>query len=352
MDDHGRSALSWAAMNGERGSVQMLLMYPEVDINLQDHDGKTPLWHAAERGHLDVMKCLLNTGADAALRDWKGWTMSRKLAATNNYKALLGLLACQSKAVEYFSSLQEAVRAMHYDSAELLMRAGATFWKAGEESVLETAVRNGSFTIIRVMIKTEHSRGGAANNSEYTGRAILMMRDAFLGAIAMANSVILNDQRLGICRDLGTYLSLLRSLLSEYPVYLAPVINERPDYGRLSGLSGSHFRALHIAVIAGDAELVQAIIRTGKAEINPWSFKGSTPLHLAAQGGHTAVADLLMQTGKADIGLKTAEFGKGQMGIRSERTARDIAKSRGHNNIVRAIDDYSKTVKRKTRQPE
>ena len=35
--------------------------------------GKTPLYNAAYRGHLDVVRALLNAGADKTIANNKGW---------------------------------------------------------------------------------------------------------------------------------------------------------------------------------------------------------------------------------------------------------------------------------------
>jgi ankyrin repeat protein len=43
-----------------------------ADINLRDEGGQTPLFVASQRGHCDVLKCLLSSGADINLRDEVG----------------------------------------------------------------------------------------------------------------------------------------------------------------------------------------------------------------------------------------------------------------------------------------
>lgn len=51
--------------------------------------------------------------------------------------------------------------------------------------------------------------------------------------------------------------------------------------------------ALHAAAEAGDVELVQLILATGRADLNPTAARDCAPLHLAVQYNHAVVAQLI-----------------------------------------------------------
>lgn len=67
-DEHGRTALSWAAANGHKAVVQVLLDTSKIGIASRDKTGRTPLQWAAERGHGDVVQLLLEKGAKPECR--------------------------------------------------------------------------------------------------------------------------------------------------------------------------------------------------------------------------------------------------------------------------------------------
>ncbi|MEO5368247.1 MAG: ankyrin repeat domain-containing protein [Magnetococcus sp. WYHC-3] len=66
-----------------------LLETPEVDqIDLQ---GRTPLMWAAEQGHFQLVKKLLESGSDIQATDWWGQT-ALSLALANNHREIVDLI--------------------------------------------------------------------------------------------------------------------------------------------------------------------------------------------------------------------------------------------------------------------
>lgn len=66
------------------------------------------------------------------------------------------------------------------------------------------------------------------------------------------------------------------------------------------------FSPLHFFAGAGNAELLQMILRMSTADLNEQDGWGSTPLIIALKGGHTEAFRLLVMAG-ADIGRKTRD---------------------------------------------
>ena len=96
-DSRGRTPLFLAAMMGEVDVVKLLLARDDVDINVQTEPpySLTSLCMAAKVNHLEILRILLQNGADVNLRSWHG------------------------------TALNSAVRRSDATSAELLLDAGA-----------------------------------------------------------------------------------------------------------------------------------------------------------------------------------------------------------------------------------
>ncbi len=61
-DNHGFTALIWAAKGGHTEAVQALLD-KGADVNARDNTGKTALMIAASRGHKEIVQLLKEAGA-------------------------------------------------------------------------------------------------------------------------------------------------------------------------------------------------------------------------------------------------------------------------------------------------
>jgi ankyrin repeat protein len=71
-------------------------------------------------------------------------------------------------------------------------------------------------------------------------------------------------------------------------------------------LMNSQYRRppLSWAAEGGHEAVVELLLRTGEADVNPKDMDGRSPLSWAAEEGHEAVVELLLRTGEADVDLK------------------------------------------------
>ncbi len=74
-DEQGISALHYAAELGNLPALKSILSGKKIDVNkLTLQSGSTALMQAAMRGHLDVVECLIEAGADARITSRTGYS--------------------------------------------------------------------------------------------------------------------------------------------------------------------------------------------------------------------------------------------------------------------------------------
>ncbi len=124
----GQTPLWWAANHGHIPLAQKLLENG-AEINASDHHGSIPLTTAASSGHLEMVRFLVEAGADIHARIYDG-RKAFNLAVTNGHKRVAEyLLSVGSDPNEAgssgYSPLMLAVENNFYDLAKLLIRQGA-----------------------------------------------------------------------------------------------------------------------------------------------------------------------------------------------------------------------------------
>lgn len=84
-DGRGRTPLFLAAMTGEVDVVTLLIARDDVNINAQTDClySLTPLFVAAEGSHHQIMRILLQGGADVNIRSWRGTALNCAVSSCN-----------------------------------------------------------------------------------------------------------------------------------------------------------------------------------------------------------------------------------------------------------------------------
>ncbi|RYP39319.1 hypothetical protein DL768_010725 [Monosporascus sp. mg162] len=126
----GQTPLSWAAEEGHREIVQLLLD-KGAEIDAKDNDGRTPLWWAARNGHKEIVLLLLEKGAEI---DAKGNISRTPLswAAGKGHKEIVQLLLdkgaeIDSKNINGWTPLSWAAANGHKEIVQLLLDKGARY---------------------------------------------------------------------------------------------------------------------------------------------------------------------------------------------------------------------------------
>lgn len=243
--DHlGRSALHWAAAIGREDSAKQLTMHLGTNRLLKDQDGRTPLHEAAVKGHLGIVglllqheeiRCSVNTG-DNFNRTALHW------AAENGNESTVQIL------------LEKGVEVSREDSCR--------------NTALHRAIRNGHLEVAMVLVEK--------------------------GAKAQAAMFHLATE--GNHRVVGELLFFMTSFENEDK----PTI---PEHREIQGLFDAT-EPLHWVAERGHAALVKQLLATGKVHVDLKDKFGRTLLSKAAENGYTAIVQQLLETGKIDVDLK------------------------------------------------
>ncbi len=124
----GQTPLWWAANHGHIPLAQKLLD-KGADVNTPDHHGGTPLTTSASSGHLDMVRFLVESGADVHAQIYDG-RKAFNLAVTNGHKQVAEYLLSvgndpNERGSSGYSPLMIAAENNFYDLARALIKQGA-----------------------------------------------------------------------------------------------------------------------------------------------------------------------------------------------------------------------------------
>ncbi len=258
-DDIGLTTLHLASEHGYQEIVKMLLE-KGANVNLSTNTGATPLLVASENGHTEVIEALIQRGADVNKANINGATPL--LVASKNG---------------------------HTEAIEALIQRGADVNKANinGETPLLVASKNGHTEAIKALIQ----RGADVNKAN------------------------INDAT-----------PLLMATHNGHTEAIKALIQRGADVNK-AHINGA--TPLLVASKMGHTEAIEALIQRG-ADVNKANIYGATPLYIASQKGHKEIVELLLKKG-ATVDLVDSE------GV----TALHLASENGHVDIARILEFFS-----------
>lgn len=271
-----------ASYRGHRDVLKLLLDHG-ADIDARDiSSGRTPLQIASIHGHLDAVRFLLDEGADINLQchgeamicsqlgdkmeSFKDYEDALQCAAAAAQEQVAQLLVARGADVNAITSggksaLYAAAEMGNPNIVRLLIDNGARVGsRPGAKGVLQAAASKGHREIVQLLI----ARGADVNGLSHDGRSALY---------AAAESAELDTVKFLI--DNGAD------------------IHSRPTRA---------LSALHSAARMGHARTVQLLLDSGM-DVDGHSDDGTTALHVAAAEGMQGVIRVLVDNG-ADVNRK------------------------------------------------
>lgn len=329
-----------------RRGLNKLSIIEEDDVFAKDNAGQTNLHRACQDGRLDMVKALINGGADVNIQDNAGLTPLHEAVSAHNYEIVKYLLEAganpnigESENVD--TPLHDACSLGYHDIVTILIDYGADPDKTNVNNTTpkDTAKSNISENLLRLVsqiklpnrcivqqnidarveeesrrfssgqtgnilprkVSVNNSKRSTRNTGKYYDRSRHdRIRNTGARGITSSNEVL----RLDLTVDSRTGRSRLHHYTklghAEAVVGLlemnAPVGVTDKDRGRTP---------LHEAAIEGYHDIVGFLLAY-KADINAQDKYGNTPLHYAAFYGHSDVVKLLLQH-KCTLNIKNNE---------------------------------------------
>lgn len=255
-----------AAARGGNPDVVKLLLDKGADVNAKTAKGYTALMAAAKEGKPDVVKLLLERGADPAAQTTKGYTALMAAGKGGNpetEKLLLDRgLDIHAKTRKGDTALRKAVKKGNREAAEFLLERGADPLKTHEGRTL--------------LMDAANPDGG----------------DPALAKLLIEKGVDVN------AKAHDGWTALLLAAMYGHREMVMVLIENGADVNQRKRLHLGPFTVLQWAVAAGDAELVRILLEHG-ADANiqdPWIAVPSL-LSVAEEKGDKEIIRLLKAHG-------------------------------------------------------
>eukprot|EP00094_Tigriopus_californicus_P009181 TCALIF_08851-PA protein Name:"Similar to Ankrd17 Ankyrin repeat domain-containing protein 17 (Mus musculus)" AED:0.38 eAED:0.38 QI:0/0.53/0.37/0.75/1/1/16/0/2553 len=302
--EEGESLLSLACSAGYFELAQVLIA---MRANIEDRGMKgdcTPLMEAASAGHLDIVKLLINHGANVNAQSQSGNTPLMHACAGGHEAVVKALLDAGANVEDHnengHTPLMEAASAGHVKVARILLSFGAginTHSNEFKESALTLACYKGHLEMVRFLLDA-----GADQEHKTDEMHTALMEASMDGHVEVAKLLLDHGAQVNMPAD--SFESPLTLAACGGHVDLAMLLLERGanieevnDEGYTPLMEAS--REGHEEMVAlllsqeGHLDLVRYLLKMG-AFVNAVTTTGDTALTYACENGHTDVAELLL----------------------------------------------------------
>jgi len=289
--EQANNCLLQACKNGQADVVEFLLHFNTSEThdnttysNIKDSTNKTPLMFASEKGHLNIVKLLLDYNANLELKDNDSLT-ALLYAVKNNHLEIITFLVNIGATI----NLQDAslVELATEESLKLLS-AEKTPFKIDYNLFLESAVTHNWISVLKVLIDNDHHK---TNTNIFK--------------IAIKNNSV---EIVSLLIEHG-YKPSNTDLIIAIHIYNFEIIELVLNTDiNLENYDKHGFTALMYAIIIHsiakepNVDIIKLLIDKG-SNVNHRCFSGFTPLLIALDNNNLYASQLLLQNG-ADMTIK------------------------------------------------
>ena len=282
------------AQKGDLKAVQILIEQNPELVNAKDEDGRTPLHWACRGVHLDVVKFLVENGADVNAEDNNQTTPLHSLAYRGHTEGIKVLLdkGADVNVQDYskHTPLHYAAISDSYEAAALLLSKGASLEVKndyGRTPLLLCARERGGPKTTKVLLEA-----GANVNAKDK------YDDTPLGLAAWRGKKEVIDHLLDAGAEVpaeGDQAEFLFSEAAEHGLtrlfQTVVKVGGDPTFKLSSGGT-----LVHAAAAGGAVDILESLSSKG-VDINLKDQYGWTPLHYAARDGRTKAVEWLLNEG-------------------------------------------------------
>ena len=332
-DINGSTPLFMAAQNGHL-EVLKLLIEQEASIDQIDTDRWTPLLVAVANGHLEVVKLLIEKGASIHQIRTDGWT-PLLLAAQNGHLEVAKLLIEKEASIdqidtEGWTPLLVAVENGHLEVAKLLIEKGASIihqidgWTPLLVALQNGYLQNGYLEVAKLLIKKGVRPKHSADEEQLVNKLIecLNRNNDLTLLLAFCEDQLYSDDRKREIEESLRKLPLFVAVFKKYKTVIKHLIKIED----VNQVTSDGRTALFIAAENGDTDIVECLLTSKKIDMNKAVSKDKrSPLFIATYHGHLDVVRCLLNKQGINIDQKTTK-GETPLMVALENGYLEIAK--------------------------
>ena len=301
-DNLGMNCLHIAAKNGNFSLCKTLIDEYKFNVDMADNEGRTALHHSAINGSYDFFRYFVDMGADINLKDNLGLNfvlMAAQEGHVNLCKSLIekhnvNFRVADSKG---WTAIHYSAKSGSYELVKYFVDRGANIYLGTNCSMncLHIAAQNGHLNLCKKLISFHHLDVNLADKDGWTALHHSARNDSY--------------ELVNFFRDMGTYikckdnsgLNCLHISAQNGHLKLCKKLIEKHNFDvDLPDYDG--WTALHHSAKSGSYELVRYFVNMG-SDIECKNNLGWNSLHIAARYGHFNLCKKLLNEYEFDVQL-------------------------------------------------
>ena len=324
-----KSPLSWAVQNNHTDIVRLLLSREDIQPDLLDSEGRTPLYSACDSGNEEVVGLLLERGVAVDPNFRKPWDTFSPLtvAAFHAHEGVVKLLLTRNdidpntRSHGGQTALSIAASGGHEEVVKLLLAWGPIDLNSTDSlhrrSALGHAACKGHKGVVELLLACE---GIEPNHIDVDGQTALAIA-AERGYIDIVRVLLDREDIDPLPRDIWGRSALCQAVCRGWEG-IVKALMAWPDLDLNEASVSDGQTALSLAVVSREVEVVRILLERDDVNVNLADTFGRSPLWHAMESGVEVITKMLVARG----GIKTGPPGIWERGAVGAGIARELSR--------------------------